>query len=51
MALIDGFIGEAFSQLYQSDSVMSTALILDCYLEDQCLFKLDFVTSRFWLEV
>jgi hypothetical protein len=43
--LIEGFFGEAFDQLYLSDSVMSTAPILNCCLEGQCLFKLDFVTQ------
>lgn len=43
--LIEGFFGEAFGQLYLSDSVMSTAPTLNCNLEGQCLFKLDFVTQ------
>lgn len=48
MLLIEGFIGEASNQLYQCGSIVSTATnVLDCYLEDQCLFKLNFVTVDF----
>lgn len=46
MLLIEGFVGEASNQLYQCGSIVSTATnVLDCYLEDQCLFKLNFVAQ------